>query len=100
MARQEAEGRPLPKMLQVLREAGAAGFYRDEGTEFLGLDGARHPVPQATTGRKRSVITGNRLIEQRQVDFVTHLAIAQIAGVKAVAAIIYRLHLGRTLGIA
>jgi hypothetical protein len=40
MARLEAEGRPLPKMLQVLREAGAASSYRDEGAELLGLDSA------------------------------------------------------------
>ena len=45
MARLEAHGRPLPRMLQVLRHAGAAGFYRDDGAEFLGLDGAWHPVP-------------------------------------------------------
>ncbi|MDA1101551.1 MAG: 3-hydroxyacyl-CoA dehydrogenase NAD-binding domain-containing protein [Proteobacteria bacterium] len=45
MARLEAEGRPLPRMLQVLRDAGAGGFYRNDGAEFLGLDGAWHPVP-------------------------------------------------------
>lgn len=45
MARLEAEGKAMPRMLQVLRDAGAAGFYRNEGAEFLGLDGAWHPVP-------------------------------------------------------
>jgi 3-hydroxyacyl-CoA dehydrogenase len=44
IARLEAEGRPLPKMLQVLRDAGAEGFYRNGGSEFLGLDGNWHPV--------------------------------------------------------
>jgi 3-hydroxyacyl-CoA dehydrogenase len=45
IARLEAEGRPLPKMLQVLREAGAKSFYRNDGKEFLGVDGQYHPVP-------------------------------------------------------
>jgi 3-hydroxyacyl-CoA dehydrogenase len=45
IARLEADGRPMPRMLQVLRDAGAEGFYRNDGTEFLGLDGAWHPVP-------------------------------------------------------
>jgi len=45
IARLEADGRPVPKMLQVLRDAGAASFYRNDGTEFLGVDGAWHPVP-------------------------------------------------------
>lgn len=45
IARLEAEGQPLPKMLQVLKDAGAESFYRNDGSEFLGLDGAGHPVP-------------------------------------------------------
>ncbi|HSA82564.1 MAG TPA: 3-hydroxyacyl-CoA dehydrogenase family protein [Geminicoccaceae bacterium] len=36
-----AEGRPLPRMLQVLRGAGAESFYRDDG-RHLGLDGSWH----------------------------------------------------------
>jgi len=43
--RLRATGRPLPSMLAVLEKAGAAGFYRADGAEFLGLDGAWHPVP-------------------------------------------------------
>ena len=43
--RLEAEGTPLPKMLATLLGAGAATFYRHDGTEFLGIDGAYHPVP-------------------------------------------------------
>jgi 3-hydroxyacyl-CoA dehydrogenase len=39
--RLEAEGRPLPRMLQVLRSAGAARFYREDGGH-LGRDGAWH----------------------------------------------------------
>jgi 3-hydroxyacyl-CoA dehydrogenase len=45
IARLEADGQAVPKMLKVLREAGADGFYRKDGGEFLGLDGAWHPVP-------------------------------------------------------
>ncbi len=45
IARLEAEGRLIPKMLGVLRDAGAETFYRADGSEFLGLDGAYHPVP-------------------------------------------------------
>ena len=43
IARLEADDRPIPRMLGVLRDAGAESFYR--GVEFLGLDGAYHPVP-------------------------------------------------------
>ena len=43
--RLEAEGTALPKMLGVLLAASAATFYRHDGTEFLGIDGAYHPVP-------------------------------------------------------
>ncbi len=45
IARLEADGKPVPNMLQVLRDAGAETFYRNDGTEFLGVDGAWHPVP-------------------------------------------------------
>jgi len=45
IARLESDGKPLPKMLQVLKSAGAHGFYRNDGAEFLGVDGAWHPVP-------------------------------------------------------
>ncbi len=43
--RLESESRHIPKMLQVLSDAGAATFYRNDGAEFLGLDGKYHPVP-------------------------------------------------------
>jgi 3-hydroxyacyl-CoA dehydrogenase len=45
IARLEAAGRKLPGLLAVLQAAGAAGFYRNDGSEFLGSDGAYHPVP-------------------------------------------------------
>jgi len=45
IARLEAEGKPLPRLLAVLKRVGAAGFYRDGGTEFLGGDGVYHAVP-------------------------------------------------------
>ncbi len=44
-ARLEADGEPVPKMLGVLRDAVGERFYRHDGAEFLGLDGAYHPVP-------------------------------------------------------
>lgn len=37
-----ADGDELPKMLQVLADAGASSFYRNGGAEFLGVDGAWH----------------------------------------------------------
>ncbi len=43
--RLEDEGKPLPQMLRVLKDAGATSFYRADGAEFLGLDGAWHKVP-------------------------------------------------------
>lgn len=43
----EAENRPLPRMLGILQQAGAASFYRNDGAEHLGLDGAYHAVPPA-----------------------------------------------------
>ena len=45
IAKLEAGGQPLPAMLQVLKDSGADNFYRADGTEFLGRDGAFHPVP-------------------------------------------------------
>ena len=45
-----AEGGELPRMLRVLVEAGADGFYRDGpdgGPEFLTVDGTWRPVPGA-----------------------------------------------------
>ena len=39
------QNKPLPKMLDVLKEAGASSFYRDDGASYLGLDGSYHPVP-------------------------------------------------------
>jgi len=39
IARLKAEGQPVPAMLKVLESAGAASFYRDEGREYLTLDG-------------------------------------------------------------
>ena len=39
-----ADGDELPKMLQVLADAGASSFYRNGGAEFLGVDGAWHQV--------------------------------------------------------
>ena len=43
-ARLEAEGRPVPRMLRVLRDAGEPAFYRAGGAEQLGLDGRFHPT--------------------------------------------------------
>ncbi|MEM8924276.1 MAG: 3-hydroxyacyl-CoA dehydrogenase NAD-binding domain-containing protein [Actinomycetota bacterium] len=47
MAAIEAEGSPLPGMLQVAADAGATSFYRGEGeaAEYLGVDGTWHPMP-------------------------------------------------------
>ena len=44
-ARWTAAGHPLPAMLGVLRAAGATGFYRADGSEFLARDGSWAPVP-------------------------------------------------------
>jgi len=41
----EADGSQVPTMLAVLRDAGVESFYRNDGTEFLGLDGSYRPVP-------------------------------------------------------
>ena len=44
IARLESEGRPLPRMLAVLRDADVESFYRNGGTECLGPDGQRQTV--------------------------------------------------------
>ena len=46
IAKIEAEGAPLPRMLQVAKDAWAASFYRDsaEGRLYLGVDGNWHLV--------------------------------------------------------
>lgn len=41
----EAEGGEVPAMLGVLRDSGADSFYRNDGAEFLGLDGEYHATP-------------------------------------------------------
>ena len=41
----ESMNRPLPAMLQVLKDAGADSFYRNDGAEYLGRDGGWYPVP-------------------------------------------------------
>jgi 3-hydroxyacyl-CoA dehydrogenase len=38
-----AEGRPVPRMLSVLKASGASTFYTNG--EFMGLDGNFHPLP-------------------------------------------------------
>ena len=40
----EENGTPLPKMLKLLLDSGESSFYRNEGKEFFGTDGAWHPV--------------------------------------------------------
>jgi 3-hydroxyacyl-CoA dehydrogenase len=45
IARLEADGADLPKMLGVLKAAGADSFYRADGAEYLGLDGNYYSVP-------------------------------------------------------
>jgi len=41
------ENRPLPRMLDVLKQARAGSFYQDNGAAYLGLDGSYHSVPPA-----------------------------------------------------
>ena len=43
IAKIEAEGGEVPAMLAAVRDAGASSFYRDG--EYLGRDGAYHPLP-------------------------------------------------------
>lgn len=45
IARLRDEDRAVPHMLQVLERCGAESFYRNDGSEFLGEDGAWHAVP-------------------------------------------------------
>ena len=40
-----AQGAALPAMLQVARDASVDSFYRDNGSRYLGRDGAWHAVP-------------------------------------------------------
>ena len=40
------ENHPLPKMLQVLKDFDSKSFYRNNGKEFLGLDGTYHATPE------------------------------------------------------
>lgn len=47
IAKIEAGGGKLPKMLDVLRNADAKSFYRGDGSEYLGLDGSFHKAPAA-----------------------------------------------------
>ncbi|NQU55646.1 MAG: hypothetical protein HQ513_00325 [Rhodospirillales bacterium] len=44
-ARLKAEGRHIPKMLQVLVDSDGETFYRNDGAQYLGLDGAYHSMP-------------------------------------------------------
>jgi 3-hydroxyacyl-CoA dehydrogenase len=44
-ARLQSDGARVPAMLEVLRDAGGERFYRANGEEFLGRDGAYRPVP-------------------------------------------------------
>jgi 3-hydroxyacyl-CoA dehydrogenase len=41
----KSSGLPMARMLSVLEDAGVDTFYRNDGTEFLGLDGQYHSVP-------------------------------------------------------
>jgi 3-hydroxyacyl-CoA dehydrogenase len=43
--RLRGDNKPVPAMLAALEKAGADAFYRDDGGEYLGTDGAYHPVP-------------------------------------------------------
>lgn len=45
ITRLEQEAHQVPRMLAILRDAGAESFYRDSGKEFLGADGRYRPVP-------------------------------------------------------
>ena len=43
----EAKGKALPRMFQTLKDADGKSFYRAGGTEYLGRNGAYHPIPGA-----------------------------------------------------
>ncbi len=45
IAKLEADGKELPTMLKVLKDAGAESFYRNEGAEYLTLSGRWEAVP-------------------------------------------------------
>lgn len=45
ITRLEQEAHQVPRMLAILRDAGAESFYREDGNEFLGADGKYRPVP-------------------------------------------------------
>ena len=45
ITRLEQEAHQVPRMLAILRDAGADSFYRSGGKEFLGADGKYHQVP-------------------------------------------------------
>ncbi|MBO6826947.1 MAG: 3-hydroxyacyl-CoA dehydrogenase family protein [Sneathiella sp.] len=45
IAKLEADGKELPAMLKVLKDAGAESFYRNEGAEYLTLSGTWEAVP-------------------------------------------------------
>tara|TARA_B100001964_G_scaffold56528_1_gene63827 strand:+ start:175 stop:1488 length:1314 start_codon:yes stop_codon:yes gene_type:complete len=45
MDRLKEEDRHVPKMLQVLADAGTQTFYRNDGAEYLGQDGNYHQTP-------------------------------------------------------
>jgi len=45
LAKLEADGLHVPRMLQILRKARTKSFYRNNGAGYLGLDGAYHPTP-------------------------------------------------------
>ncbi|MDH3692577.1 MAG: 3-hydroxyacyl-CoA dehydrogenase family protein [Gammaproteobacteria bacterium] len=40
------DGKHIPQMLAVLRDASVDTFYRDDGRQFLGSDGSYHRVPE------------------------------------------------------
>ena len=42
--RLEDKGSPMPKMLKLLLDSGESSFYRNEGKEFFGTDGAWHAL--------------------------------------------------------
>jgi hypothetical protein len=40
-----SEGGQVPKMLKILEQAGVTQFYKNNGIEYLGIDGAYHSTP-------------------------------------------------------
>ena len=47
MDRIRQEGGQIPSMLEVLEQSGAGSFYRNEGSEYLGIDGEHHSVNES-----------------------------------------------------